>query len=207
MFFDPFPEVFVIVADAVGAVLSTCICRFFAVFIFDLSPQIDVTDIKNTVIDLCIHSTSGAFQVICMGCIDMGKGLSVLHQWCDDVIHPLDTLRSLVDPFPAGYQEFPVTVIRVFGGIDLFVHPAVDPFATAVTDIRGFFELCTLLRLVFFAYFTAPVFPAGPTRDIAFFVPAYMPQGTSGMDIGICLTGDTAIPAEFLYFGVPPDFF
>ena len=68
----------------------------------------------------------------------MGDRLAFLYQRSQDVIHPLDAFRRLIDPFPAGGQKLPVAVICIFGGVYFLVHPAVDTLAAAIADIGSF---------------------------------------------------------------------
>ena len=99
MFFCPKAEILIIMADPVLPVLCSCFRRLFALLVLYLSPQIDVTNIKYTCINVRIHCPAGAFQIFRMRCINMCQRLAVLYQRSQDIIHPLNTCRSLVDPF------------------------------------------------------------------------------------------------------------
>ena len=46
----------------------------------------------------------------------------------------------MIDSLPAGYEHFPIAVVRVFGGVDFLVHPTADTLAAAVANIRRFQE-------------------------------------------------------------------
>ena len=136
----------------------------------------------------------------------MGEGLAVFDKRSYDIIHPLDALRSLIDPFPAGGQEFPVTVICKLGRIDLFVHLAAGTFTTSVTDIRGFLQPAALLGTVLTADITAFIFPAHTTGEITVHIAAGMLEYAPGMDVLVGLAWDPAITIELLHFGMSADF-
>jgi hypothetical protein len=207
MFFDPFAEIPVVMVFSVRTIFGAGFCRFFTFFIFDLPPQIDVADIiEDSAIDIGIHSTPRAAEILSVCCIDMGKGLPVFNKRSYDIIHPLDALRSLVDPFPAGRQEFSIAVICKLGRIDLFIHLAATAFTTSVADIRGFLQPAALLRTVLTADITAFIFPAHTTGEITVHIAASMLKHTSGMDALIGLAWDSAITIELLHFGMPADF-
>lgn len=132
----------------------------------------------------------------------MGYRLAFLHQRSQDVIHPLDAFRRLVDPFPAGGKKLPITVICIFGRIELLIHSAVHSFSAAVAYIGCLVQSLTLLRPIFFADITASERTALPAGQVAIHIAAGMFERTSGMYICISLAGDVPVTIELFYFCV-----
>ena len=126
--------------------------------------------------------------------IYMGYRLAFLHQRSQDVIHPLDAFRRLVDPFPAGGKKLPITVICIFGRIELLIHSAVHSFSAAVAYIGCLVQSLTLLRPIFFADITASERTALPAGQVAIHIAAGMFERTSGMYICISLAGEERLP-------------
>ena len=134
--------------------------------------------------------------------IYMGDRLAFLYQRSQDVIHPLDAFRRLIDPFPAGGQKLPVAVICIFGRIELFIHSAVHSFSAAVAYIGSLVQSLTLLRSIFFADITASERAALPAGQVAIHIAAGMFEHTSEMYICISLAGDVSVTIELFYLCV-----
>ena len=132
----------------------------------------------------------------------MSDRLAFLYQRSQDVIHPLDAFRRLVDPFPAGGQKFPVTVICIFGRIKLLIHSAVHSLSTAVAYIGSLVQSLTLLRPIFFADITASERTTLPAGQVAVHIATGMFEHTSGMYISISLAGDISVTIELFYLCV-----
>ncbi len=132
--------------------------------------------------------------------VNVGDGLPLLYQWCQDVIDPLDAFRRLIDSFPAGYQELPIAIIRVLRRINLLIHPAIQLFSAAIAYIRCLLQLCALLRFVFLADVAASVGTAYPAGKVTVLIATDMLDHAPRMDIGIRLAGNGPIAVELFYF-------
>ena len=129
-----------------------------------------------------------------------GVRMSLIRWMLSGVCDPLDAFRRLIDPFPAGYQELPIAIIRVLRRINLLIHPAVQLFSAAIAYIRRLLQLCALLRFVFLAGVAASVSTAYSAGKVTVLIATDMLDHAPRMDIGIRLAGNGPIAVELFYF-------